>query len=225
MKKLFLSSLFSLFTILTFSQNKEFFKDERGWKETDENHAKYVKLTQKLNDSITYIEFLNVQTQAPLWKIHMYKGHLYGKCQYFKKDGTLERESNYDFDVKYGSYIPGGYLKLETETGMPEDISPERFQKPLVKSTQEEIYPYILKYIQYPQFAVENGISGKVYVQLTIDKNGKVDNILIKRGVHESLDWEVCRLMHDLPEIIPAKLDGKNIDVHITLPVTFRLQE
>ncbi|NJO69001.1 MAG: energy transducer TonB [Bacteroidetes bacterium] len=159
-----------------------------------------------------------------MWEINLYKGHPYGKCRYYKANGTLNREVNYDFVLTYGVFVPDGFLKVNYKTETPESNVSGSFSMPVVKTTGDKILSYLYGIISFPEFAVENGISGIVYAQLTVDKNGKVGNVSIVRGVHESLDWEVCRIISELPELTPAKLNDQNTDVHMILPVKFILQ-
>jgi len=59
----------------------------------------------------------------------------------------------------------------------------------------------------------------RVYVIFTIDKNGNVIDIKA-RGPHEVLEKEAIRVIQLLPQMIPGKTNGKNVDVKYTLPIT-----
>lgn len=82
---------------------------------------------------------------------------------------------------------------------------------------------YIDNNIKYPEIAAENGISGKVYVSFVIDKNGKVTDAEISRGVDPSLDKEALRIVNTLPRFILAEKNGKKVDATYTVPVEFKL--
>ena len=75
----------------------------------------------------------------------------------------------------------------------------------------------------YPEIAQEQNIQGRVLVQFIIDKEGKVKNLSIVKGAAESLDREVYRIFHIMPDWKPAKLNGEPIDVYITYPIVFKL--
>lgn len=89
---------------------------------------------------------------------------------------------------------------------------------------QKGIMTYISKNFEYPEMARQMGISGKVYVSFVIEKNGKVSNVKVERGVDPSLDKEASRLVNLLPKFTPAKQRGKPCRMSYTVPINFRLQ-
>lgn len=89
---------------------------------------------------------------------------------------------------------------------------------------QQNIMKFISKNFNYPEMARQMGISGKVYVNFVIEKNGKVSNVVVARGVDDSLDKEAVRLVKMLPKFTPAKQRGKPVRMSYTVPINFRLQ-
>ncbi len=83
---------------------------------------------------------------------------------------------------------------------------------------------FIANAIKYPVIAQENGIQGKVYVNFVVDKNGKVTQARIARGVDTSLDKEALRVVNSLPPWKPGKQRGKAVRVSYTVPINFVLQ-
>ncbi len=83
---------------------------------------------------------------------------------------------------------------------------------------------FIANAIKYPVIAQENGIQGKVYVNFVVDKNGRVTNAKIARGVDQSLDKEALRVVNNLPAWKPGKQRGKSVRVSYTVPINFVLQ-
>lgn len=79
--------------------------------------------------------------------------------------------------------------------------------------------------IKYPQLAVENGISGKVYVQFAVNAKGQVVDAKVLRGVDPSLDQEAIRVVQSSPKWTPPKQGGRPVKQLFTLPVIFKLQE
>jgi Ca-activated chloride channel family protein len=78
--------------------------------------------------------------------------------------------------------------------------------------------------IKYPLIQEEFPISGKVYVQFTVDQKGKVVDIKILRGVDPLLDNEVIRVLQSSPLWIPAKQGGRTVKQQFTIPVVFKLE-
>lgn len=83
---------------------------------------------------------------------------------------------------------------------------------------------YINKSIKYPVIAQENGIQGRVVVTFVINKDGKVVDAQVVRGVDPALDKEALRVINTLPAWKPGKQRGKPVRVKYTFPVLFRLQ-
>lgn len=84
---------------------------------------------------------------------------------------------------------------------------------------------WVSQNIKYPQLAVENGISGKVYVQFAVNAKGQVVDAKVLRGVDPSLDQEAIRVVQSSPKWTPPKQGGRPVKQLFTLPVVFRLQE
>jgi TonB family protein len=84
---------------------------------------------------------------------------------------------------------------------------------------------YIAKNIIYPEEAKKNGITGKVYVQFTVNKKGEVTDVKVLRGVAPSLDEEAIRVVKSSPLWTPGKQKGEPVDVQFTFPITFELGE
>lgn len=83
---------------------------------------------------------------------------------------------------------------------------------------------YLMSTIQYPEDAKKKGIEGKVYMQFTVSKNGKVKDVIVKRGVDAALDKEALRVVNSFGKWEPGIQGGKPVDAQITLPIEFKLQ-
>ncbi len=84
---------------------------------------------------------------------------------------------------------------------------------------------WVSQNIKYPQLAVENGISGKVYIQFAVNAKGSVVDAKVLRGVDPSLDQEAIRVVNSSPKWTPPKQGGRPVKQLFTLPVVFKLQE
>jgi protein TonB len=83
---------------------------------------------------------------------------------------------------------------------------------------------FLANNVEYPQIAIESGLTGRVIVGFVIDKQGKVTNVKILRGVDDILDKEAVKVVKKLPAFKPGSQRGKPVRVSFTVPVTFRLQ-
>jgi protein TonB len=89
---------------------------------------------------------------------------------------------------------------------------------------QAKLFEYLGKSIKYPPAAKANGISGKVYVNFEVGKDGKITNVKILRGVHDLLDEEAMRVVKAMPAWKPGKQRGKAVKVSYNLPINFQLK-
>ncbi len=78
--------------------------------------------------------------------------------------------------------------------------------------------------IYYPLEARENGIMGEIILCFTIDIEGKIENICVKKGVHVLLDKEAMRVLRLLKFSKPAFYKGNAIAVEMETVLKFRLQ-
>ena len=87
----------------------------------------------------------------------------------------------------------------------------------------KEMMKFLQKNIKYPVEAKEKGIKGTVYVKFVVEKDGKVDDVLVKKGVNALLDKEAVRVVTSMPKWTPGKQNGTLVAVRYTLPVKFDL--
>ena len=76
----------------------------------------------------------------------------------------------------------------------------------------------------YPEIAKENGVSGRVTLQLTVNTDGTVSNVKVLRGVDPSLDREAVRVVSMSPKWTPGKQRDRAVKVTYTFPVIFQLR-
>ena len=96
-------------------------------------------------------------------------------------------------------------------------------QKPEFPGGESALYEYLSSHINYPAQAAEEGVQGRVIVQFTITKTGKIENVSGVRGRHPALDKEALRVVKSMPNWTPGRQDGRAVNVQHTLPITFRL--
>ena len=83
---------------------------------------------------------------------------------------------------------------------------------------------WVIKNLRYPQEAVEKKIEGRVIVQLRIDKKG-ILSIKEIRGRNPLLEEEACRIFDGFPQLSPALLRGKPVNILYNYPIVFRITE
>ena len=103
------------------------------------------------------------------------------------------------------------YVQTDTITGETKEIPIKNF-----------LDQWVMKNFRYPQQAVEKKIQGRVIVALRIDKEG---HLSIKKiyGRNPLLEEEACRIFDGFPQLSPALLRGKLVNVVYNYPIVFRL--
>ncbi len=82
---------------------------------------------------------------------------------------------------------------------------------------------YVQSKVEYPKEAAESNISGKVYVEFTIDEKGKLTDIRILRSPDQLLSNEVIKVLKNSPDWSPGEEAGKPIAVKQTIAISFKL--
>jgi TonB family protein len=85
------------------------------------------------------------------------------------------------------------------------------------------LYQTIGSTIKYPKAAVKQNISGKVFVQFTIDKTGKISNKKVLKGIGGGCDEEAMRVFDMTGDWRPGRVRGKAVNQTMVLPVAFKL--
>lgn len=82
---------------------------------------------------------------------------------------------------------------------------------------------YVKRNLHYPAKAVDKHISGRVYVQFTINETGSLTDATVLKSVHPILDKEVLRVIKNSPVWQPGKQRGRPVKVSMVMPVDFVL--
>jgi protein TonB len=83
---------------------------------------------------------------------------------------------------------------------------------------------FLSKNLKYPTLAKENGIEGRVVVRFVVEKDGTLTNITLLRKVGWGCDDEATRLIKQMPNWTPGKMNGKPVRTYYTLPIVFSLK-
>lgn len=84
---------------------------------------------------------------------------------------------------------------------------------------------WVYQYIRYPESSVLKGEQGKVMVEFIIEKDGKVTNVRVAKGVSDALDAEAVKVIEASPKWKPGRIKGEKVRTMITIPVEFRLEK
>jgi TonB family protein len=84
---------------------------------------------------------------------------------------------------------------------------------------------WVYQYLKYPSQAMRDGVQGRVMVEFVVNRDGKVSDVRVVKGVSEELNAEAVKVISASPKWKPGKLNGEKVRCSITVPVEFRLEK
>jgi len=110
----------------------------------------------------------------------------------------------------------------------PEPVAEEIFtfveEYPEFPGGEKALYEYIKNNIRYPEVARTSGITGTVYVQFVVEKDGSISDVKVLRGIGGGCDEEAVRVVKSMPKWKPGKQRGQPVRVYYTLPIDFKIK-
>ena len=122
--------------------------------------------------------------------------------------------------VYFTANVGVGPVEKKEGSDAPASKDADRDQKP---EPTFNMSSYLQKNMRYPSDARENNIQGKVVVGFVVDEEGRVNNCSILKGIGGGCDEEALRIVKEMPNWKPGKIEGKPVKVYFTLPIQFKL--
>ena len=145
------------------------------------------------------------------------KNKLIGQFGSLAKNGVIliktSKITNFVTDTT--SYKPGdeNYIYKKTD------------KMPQYPGGESALMNYIGKNLKYPVIAQENGKQGIVRIRFIVDRTGKIKFPKVVRSIDPQLDNEAMRVVKTLSDFIPGEKNGQKVNVYMTLPIGFKLEE
>ncbi len=137
-------------------------------------------------------------------------------------DLFISLEDDASLGVEIMDYVADVEEEIIDEAPIPYQLVE---QKPKFgKGDDKEFQKWAYSQIVYPEVARENGISGRVTLQFTIDKDGSVTDVKVLRGIDPALDKEAVRVVSMSPKWTPAKQQDIAVRVTYIFPIHFKLR-
>lgn len=89
----------------------------------------------------------------------------------------------------------------------------------------DALYEFVQKNLEYPRLALENNITGKVYVSFVVEKDGSISFPRLLRDIGGGCGQEALRVVKMMPKWAPGIQCGKPVRVQYNLPVNFSISE
>ena len=106
----------------------------------------------------------------------------------------------------------------------------------ILDATGVEVYPefeggmkgwakYLQRNLNYPLDAQEIGKQGKVFISFVVERDGSISNVMLVKGVYNSMDQEALRVIKKSPHWKPGKQNGRNVRVRYNMPISFAISQ
>jgi protein TonB len=111
------------------------------------------------------------------------------------------------------------------ENDVNEDVYFIAQQMPVYPGGEYAMQADIAKNLPYPEEELKNKISGKLYVSFIVEKDGSVSDIKVDRAVANGPGFNLIAIdaIKKLKPFKPAKMNGVPVRIHMTVPVSFKL--
>ena len=144
------------------------------------------------------------------------------------KDSEIIEEININLDVEATEEEAIEEIEVnlvEHEEELVEEIFVIVEQEPLPVGGIEAFYSYLNKELVYPPRALRFSVSGSVFVQFIIEKDGTITGAQVVKGIGMGCDEEALRVIESAPPWIPGKQRGVPVRVKKIIPVRFMMSE
>jgi protein TonB len=130
-------------------------------------------------------------------------------------------------DVFTGEDLPevAGEFEISPEKDVVDDLKIWEIPSvmPLYCGGEAAMFKFLGSELKYPEIPRSNGVTGVVYVEFVVGKDGKLRDAKVLRPVDPWLDKEALRVAKMLDCFTPGKQAGRNVDVYFRLPIRFTL--
>ena len=92
------------------------------------------------------------------------------------------------------------------------------------QNSHKDLMTYIQQNLEYPQYAINHNIKGKVYLKFVVLADGRVAQVKVIRGASPCLDREAVRVISSMPNWVPGELNGRKVASYFQLPLNFSLE-
>jgi len=138
-------------------------------------------------------------------------------------DDEIEIDVEADQQTEVQDYVPPVDMGNSNEEAEEVQIFTVVESMPGFPGGEEARITYLNENIKYPQMARESGIQGRVFVTFVVERDGRVTDVKVLRGIGGGCDEEAVRVIQNMPSWEPGKQRGKPVRVQFNMPILFKL--
>jgi len=87
----------------------------------------------------------------------------------------------------------------------------------------DAMYKFLQNHLKYPQEARDKGVSGQVFIEFVVEKDGSIGGVRSLVEVNPHLEAEAMRVVKLLPKWKPGMQNGKPVRCFYQIPVRFKI--
>ncbi|HKX86896.1 MAG TPA: TonB family protein [Flavobacterium sp.] len=133
-----------------------------------------------------------------------------------KKTGTTNTTNYND-----SGYFVNGEIKLKNGEKTTYN---ELESAPKPKKGYQDFYQYISKNFNFSREAIKNKVNGRIILEFVVEKDGKVSEVKLVRGLGYGLDEEAIRLITNYQEWYPGQQFGQSVRARFSIPIAVSLK-
>jgi len=104
-----------------------------------------------------------------------------------------------------------------------ENLNQDIEQHPEFPGGLKKFYQYLSRNINYPREDRKKKIEGTVFMSFVVEKDGRLTDVFVTKGVSPQIDAEAVRVISASPKWNPGIQFGKPIRVRYNINVNFKL--
>lgn len=93
------------------------------------------------------------------------------------------------------------------------------------KGGMTAFYEFVGNNLHYPEKALRLEIEGRVFVQFVVNKDGRLTNFSVLKGIGFGCDEEAVRVLGMAPAWNPGKQRGRPVRQQMVMPIVFKMHK
>jgi len=187
-----------------------------------------VELDGSLSDfKIIHHAALRILKLMPAWRPGKFNGQFVRSKSYVPMYFRLNKNGRKTTSKSPSSYgdrntlnnSNSRWLSAEEEVFAIVDIMPS------YGTGEEGLASFISNRLSYPEKAYNAGIEERILCSFIVGKDGRIYNIEVIEGENTALNDEAMRVLSLMPDWVPGKNGGENVNVKCILPIEFKIKD
>ena len=218
MKRIFITLMLALSFLGLQAQTKTtYYKSSKFEKVVPRSEANY-KIVWSLNKDTLENRAYKIRGNQFVFNYKFLNDKPVGIWYYYGKKGNLIYQKNFN-ELVYSDAPVKNMHSYDKNKCDPND---KHYKQPIFRGGNQGLWWYILNRIYYPGIETESlHHTGTVVIRFYVDTNGKAVPYSIVKGVDSFIDLEAWQIIKEMPNWIPAKLNGRPIRAMVNLHLDF----